>query len=75
VEITDDDVERIQVVGDLVRHLNIKTKGISRSRKEVWETELRKRPSVVSVVMFGGRNPNIDRWAMTAGRYEGAKAE
>ena len=24
VEITDDDVERIQVVGDLVRHLNIK---------------------------------------------------
>jgi hypothetical protein len=25
--------------------------------------------------MFGGRYPNIDRWAMTAGRYEGAKAE
>src|SRR5262245_39422275 len=25
--------------------------------------------------MFGGRNPNIDRWAMTAGRYDGAKAE
>jgi acyl carrier protein len=24
VEITDDDVEQIQVVGDLVRHLNIK---------------------------------------------------
>ena len=38
-------------------------------------TELRKRTGVVSVVMFGGRNPNTDRWAMTAGRYEGAKAE
>jgi hypothetical protein len=25
--------------------------------------------------MFGGQYPNIDRWAMTAGRYEGAKAE
>jgi hypothetical protein len=25
--------------------------------------------------MFGGRYPNIDRWAMTAGRYEGAIAE
>jgi hypothetical protein len=25
--------------------------------------------------MFGGRYPNIDRWAMTAGRYEGATAE
>jgi hypothetical protein len=25
--------------------------------------------------MFGGAYPNIDRWATTAGRYEGAKAE
>jgi hypothetical protein len=25
--------------------------------------------------MFGGRYPNIDRWAKTTGRYEGAKAE
>ena len=25
--------------------------------------------------MFGGRYPNIDRWAITAGRYEGAIAE
>jgi acyl carrier protein len=24
VEITDDDVEQIQVVGDLIRHLNVK---------------------------------------------------
>ena len=25
--------------------------------------------------MLGGRYPDIDRWATTAGRYEGAKAE
>jgi hypothetical protein len=37
--------------------------------------ELGERLSVVSVLMFGGRYPNIDRWAMSAGRYEGAKAE
>jgi len=27
VEITDDDVEQIQLVGDLIRHLNIKRRG------------------------------------------------
>jgi hypothetical protein len=37
--------------------------------------ELFARLSVVSVLLFGGRYPNIDRWAMTAGRYKGAKAE
>jgi hypothetical protein len=39
------------------------------------ETELRAKLCVVSVLMFGGRYLNIDRWAMTACRYEGAKAE
>ena len=34
VQITDDDVERIQVVGDLIRHLNVKTTGASRSHKQ-----------------------------------------
>ena len=29
VQITDDDVERIQVVGDLIRHLNVSTTGES----------------------------------------------
>ena len=43
--------------------------------RAVGETELSERLSVVSVLMFWGRYPNIDRWAMTAGRYEGAKAE
>jgi acyl carrier protein len=75
VQITDDDVERIQVVGDLIRHLNVRTTGYIAVSQAGVRTELRKRTGVVSVVMFGGRNPNIDRWAMTAGRYEGAKAE
>jgi len=34
VQITDDDVERIQVVGDLIRHLNVRTTGTSRSHKQ-----------------------------------------
>jgi acyl carrier protein len=34
VEITDDDVERIQVVGDLIRHLNVRTTGKSRSHTQ-----------------------------------------
>jgi acyl carrier protein len=34
VQITDDDVERIQVVGDLIRHLNVRTTGKSRSHKQ-----------------------------------------
>ncbi len=33
VQITDDDVERIQVVGDLIRHLNVRTTGTSRSHE------------------------------------------
>jgi acyl carrier protein len=37
VEITDDDVERIQVVGDLIRHLNVRTIGTSRSPTQVSE--------------------------------------
>jgi hypothetical protein len=38
-------------------------------------TELRKRTGVVSEVMFGGEIRILIDGAMTAGRYEGAKAE
>jgi acyl carrier protein len=34
VQITDDDVDRIQVVGDLIRHLNVTTTGASASHKQ-----------------------------------------
>ena len=34
VQITDDDVERIHVVGDLIRHLNVRTTGKSRSHTQ-----------------------------------------
>ena len=48
---------------------------IAAARRVLREAELGERLSVVSLLIFGGRYPNIDRWAMTAGRYEGAKAE
>src|SRR5262245_46645320 len=35
VEITDDDVEQIQVVGDLVRHLNVKATALAATRTVV----------------------------------------
>jgi hypothetical protein len=39
---------------------------IAAARRVLREAELGERLSVVSVLMFGGRYPNIDRWAMTA---------